>query len=126
MSLNCTRNWKIRKISFVQTNSPFIKLELFLSKVRSQSGRSKGEDAELNSLSNCHKLRWRVWVWTAEETEKYGKFNSCRRIQLSQNKNFPFEKFVLEVDEGKEEMQNWILYPTVTNSDREFLCEPHK
>ena len=32
---------------------------------------------------------------------------------------------MLRVEEEKEEMQNWIFYLTLTNSDREFLSEPH-
>ena len=32
---------------------------------------------------------------------------------------------MLWVEEEKEEMQNWIIFQTVTNSDREFLSEPH-
>ena len=32
---------------------------------------------------------------------------------------------MLRVEEEKEEMQNWIFYQTVTNSDREFLSERH-
>ena len=33
---------------------------------------------------------------------------------------------MLRVEEEKEEMQNWILFQTVTNSDREFVSQPHK
>ena len=54
----------------MQTNSPFIKLRFFLSKIDFQSRRRKEADAEFNSLSNCHKFRWRILVRTAEETEK--------------------------------------------------------
>ena len=72
----------------------------------------------MNTLSNCRKLRWRIWDSTAQKTEKYRKFNSCRRIQLSQNENFSYEKFIVKVEEEKEEMQNLILFQTVTNSDR--------
>ena len=32
---------------------------------------------------------------------------------------------MLGVEEEKEEMLNWIFYQTLTNSDREFLSEPH-
>ena len=70
LGLNRTRNWKIRKIWLVQTNSPFTKWKFFLSKVRPPSRRREGADAEFNSLSNCHKLRSTIWVSTAEETEK--------------------------------------------------------
>ena len=55
------------------TNSAFIKLKFFLWKIRAEGRRRKAGDAELNSLSNCHKFRWRVGVWTAEETEKKQK-----------------------------------------------------
>ena len=30
------------------------------------------------------------------------------------------------VEEAKEEMHNWILFQTVSNSDREFVSQPHK
>ena len=33
---------------------------------------------------------------------------------------------MLRVEEEKEEMQNWIVFQTVTNSDREFVSQPHK
>ena len=33
---------------------------------------------------------------------------------------------MLRVEEEKEEMQNWILFQTVTNSDGEFVSQPHK
>ena len=33
---------------------------------------------------------------------------------------------MLRVEEENEEMQNWILFQTVINSDREFVSEPHK
>ena len=32
----------------------------------------------------------------------------------------------MRVEEEKEEMHNWILFQTVTNSDGEFVSEPHK
>ena len=32
--------------------------------------QKKGGDVELNSLSNCYKLRSRICVWTAEETKE--------------------------------------------------------
>ena len=72
--LNGRRNWKERKISFIQRNSAYTELKFFLSKIRRQSRRRQGGDAELNSLSNCHKLRSRIWVWTVEEMEKKGDF----------------------------------------------------
>ena len=53
LCLNRTRKWKLRKISFVQTNSSFTKLKFVVLKIRADSRRSKGGDAELNSLSNC-------------------------------------------------------------------------
>ena len=28
--------------------------------------------------------------------------------------------------EWNKQMQNWILFQTVTNSDREFVSQPHK
>ena len=49
---------------------PFDKLKFSLWKLRHQSRRRKEEDAELNSLSNCHNFRWRICVSTARETEK--------------------------------------------------------
>ena len=76
---------KIREIELMLTNSALRKWKFFLKKIGRESRRRKGGDAELNSLSNCHKLRSRIGVSTAEETEKYGKYHSCRRIQLSQN-----------------------------------------
>ena len=30
------------------------------------------------------------------------------------------------MERAKEKMQNWILFQTVTNSDREFVSQPHK
>ena len=48
----------------------FHKIKIFLSNVRPQSRRRKGGDVELNSFSYCHKYRSRIWVWTAEQTEK--------------------------------------------------------
>ena len=33
---------------------------------------------------------------------------------------------MLRVEEEKEEMQNWILFQTVPNWDREFVSQPHK
>ena len=33
---------------------------------------------------------------------------------------------MLRVEEENEEMQNWILFQTVSNSDREFVSQPHK
>ena len=47
-------------------------------------------------------------------------------MQLCENENFYYEKFVLRVEEEKEEMQNWILFQTVTNWDREFGPQLHK
>ena len=70
LGLKGRRNWKIRKVSFLQTNCPLIKLKFFLRKIGPHSGRRKGGNAELNSLSNCHKFRWRIWFWNEEETEK--------------------------------------------------------
>ena len=74
LRLNGRRNWKRRKISLVGRISVFTKWKFFLWKIRAQSARRKGGDAELNSLSNCHKLRSRIWVWTVEEMEKKGDF----------------------------------------------------
>ena len=54
----------------MQKNSAFKKLKFFLSIVRPQRRRRKGVNAELNSLSNCDKFRWRICVSTAQETEK--------------------------------------------------------
>ena len=85
MGLNRTRNRKISKITFLQTNSPFRKLKFFLPKVSPQSRRRQGGHAEFNSLLNCEKFRWRICVSTAEETEKQGRFYFGGRIQLSQN-----------------------------------------
>ena len=65
LGLNRTRSSKIRKISLMQTNSPFIKLKFFLSKVRPQSRRRQSGHAELKSLSYCDKFRWRIYVSTA-------------------------------------------------------------
>ena len=76
---------KIREIELMLTNSALRKSKFFLKKIGRESRRRKGGDAELNSLSNCHKLRSRIGVSTAEENEKYGKYHSCWRIQLSQN-----------------------------------------
>ena len=70
LGLNCTRNWKIRKISLVQTNSSITKLKFFFSKIPAETRKSKGGDAELNFLSNCYKLRSRICVSTAQESEK--------------------------------------------------------
>ena len=126
MCLNCTRNWKIRIISFVQTNGAFAKLKCFLWKIRADSRGRKVGDAELNSLSNCHKFRLRICVSTAQETGKYGKWNWCWRILLWENENFSYKKFVVKVKEGEKEMQNWILFQSVTNWDREFGSQLHK
>ena len=57
---------------------------------------------------------------------KKEKVNLSRWIQLSWNENFSYEKFVLRVEQEKEGMQNWILFQTVTNSDREFVSQLHK
>ena len=46
---------------------------------------------------------------------KIKKFNSCRRIHLSENKNFPNDKLVVKVEEEKKEMHNLMLFQTVTN-----------
>ena len=54
----------------MQTNWPHIKWKFFLWKIRPQSGRRKGRDAELNSFSNCHKFRSKVCVSVAQETGK--------------------------------------------------------
>ena len=54
----------------MQTHSAFIKLKFSISNVGPQGRRSKGGDAELNSLSNCHEYRPRICVWTAEETKE--------------------------------------------------------
>ena len=32
----------------------------------------------------------------------------------------------MKVEEENEEMQNWILFQTVTNSDGEFVSQAHK
>ena len=50
----------------------------------------------------------------------------ARRIQLWQNENFWYQKFVLRLEEDKEEMQNLILFQTVTNWAREFVSERQK
>ena len=47
-------------------------------------------------------------------------------IQLWQNENFSYENFVLNLEEEKVEMQNWILFQTVTNSYGELGSQPHK
>ena len=47
----------------------------------------------------------------------------CRDDQLTWNENFSYEKFLLRVEQEKEGVQNWILFQTVTNSDREFEIE---
>ena len=42
------------------------------------------------------------------------------------NENFSYQKFVFKVEEEKEEMQNLIVFETVTNSDGEFGSERRK
>ena len=44
----------------------------------------------------------------------------------SKNWNFSYEKFVLRVEEEKEESQNWIVFQTVANGNREFGFEGQK
>ena len=85
----------------MQTHSAFIKLKFSLSNVRPQSRRRKGGDVELNSFSNCHKYRSRIWVSTAEQTEKKAKFHPWRGIPFLRNENFPDKKLVLRVKEEK-------------------------
>ena len=51
-------------------NCPLIKLKFSLRKIRPERERRKGGDAEFHSLSICHKFRWIIRVWKAEETGK--------------------------------------------------------
>ena len=104
----------------------FGKMKIFLMKTSSSMWKKKRRRCRIEFSLNCHKFIWRTWVRTAQETETQGKFNSCRRIELWPNWNFSYEKFVIRVEEENEEMQNWILFQTLTNSDREFVSQLHK
>ena len=72
----------------MQTNSALRKWKLFLSKVRRQSRRREGADAEFNSLSNCHKFRWKIWVPTAQETEKLQSLIDADELRFQKIKIF--------------------------------------
>ena len=123
LGLNGRINWKISKISSVERITVLTKWKISLLKILCYGRESIGVNAELNSLSNSDKFRWRICVTTAKETGKKGKFNSYRRIQLWENENFSYQKFVLSVEENSERMQNLILFQTVTNSDVKFGFE---
>ena len=60
--------------------------------------------------------------------KKKSKENFIRADEFTflRNENFSYEKFVVKVEEQNEEMQNWILYQTVTNCDGEFVSERQK
>ena len=120
------QKWQKRKISFVRKNSAFRKLKPFRWKIRPESRKRKRGDAESKFLSNYHISTWRKWVWTTQETEKSEKFNSWTWIQLSQNQNLYHQKFISREEENKQQMKNWILFQTVTNSDREPVPQQHK
>ena len=53
-------------------------------------------------------------------------FIRAEGLSFWENKNFYYEKLALTVEEEKEEMHNLILFQTVTNSDGEFVSQPHK
>ena len=106
----------------MQRNLASRKWKFFLSKVRPQSRRRQGGDGEFNSLSNYHKFRWRIWVWKAEETEKEQNFINADEFTFHKFKIFLIKNSYSEYNK----MQNWILFQTATNSDREFGSERQK
>ena len=70
LGLNRRRSSKKGKFHWCSRIHLSKKLKFFLSIVRSQSSTRQGDDAELNSLSNCHEYRPRILVSTPQETEK--------------------------------------------------------
>ena len=58
--VNGKKMWKRRKISLVGRVCGFTKWIFFLKKIRPQSGRREGGDAELNCLWNCHRFISRI------------------------------------------------------------------
>ena len=54
----------------MQWKSIFEKIKILVMKIRPWSGKRKVGDAEFNSLSNCDRLKWRIFFKGKEKGEK--------------------------------------------------------
>ena len=63
---------------------------------------------------------------TERKTKCQQRFTGGEEFNFLKNESIPYEKFLLQVEEGKKEMQNLIHFKTVTNSDRELVSQPRE
>ena len=55
-----------------------------------------------------------------------GNLIHADELTFRQNKNFFYQQFVIGVEKGKADMQNLILFQTVTNSGKKFVSQRQK
>ena len=105
----------IREVEF-----RFHNIKIFLIKIRRQSRRKKGEDAESNILSNCHKFTWRICVSTVKNRENIIPPDdfSLHKITI-----YSYEKFVVRLEE-KYSIE--FSFKLSQNSNRKFAFQMEK